>query len=90
MRACERYIRKLNPVGEYPHLVENEAFFLTAARLSGLSVPPNALVTDRDGAPALLVRRFDRITVEGVPRALAVEDGCQVADRPRPTTTCSV
>jgi serine/threonine-protein kinase HipA len=81
-RAGERSILKLNPVGEYPHLVENEAFFLAAARSSGFTVPPNDLVTDRDGASGLLVRRFDRITVDGQIRALAVEDGCQAADRP--------
>lgn len=81
-RTGERAILKLNPVGQYPHLVENEAFFLDAARLSGLSVPEHDLVTDRDGAPGLLVRRFDRVTVDGLQRALAVEDGCQAADRP--------
>lgn len=81
-RAGERYILKLNPIGEYPHLVENEAFFLTAARRSGLTVPSNELVTDREGTSGLLVRRFDRITVDGQLRALAVEDGCQAADRP--------
>lgn len=81
-RAGERYILKLNPISEYPHLVENERFFLDAARACGLTVPPHNLVTDRDGAPGLLVRRFDRITVAGELRALAVEDGCQAADRP--------
>ena len=81
-RAGERFILKLNPISDYPHLVENEAFFLDAARVSGLSVPPHDLVTDRDGALGLLVRRFDRITVDGELRALAVEDGCQAADRP--------
>ena len=81
-RAGERFILKLNPVSDYPHLVENEAFFLDAARVSGLGVPPHDLVVDRDGAPGLLVRRFDRITVDGELRALAVEDGCQVAGRP--------
>jgi serine/threonine-protein kinase HipA len=81
-RAGERYILKLNPVREYPHLVENEAFFLAAAKASGLAVPSNDVVTDRDGAPGLLVRRFDRITVDGQLGALAVEDGCQAADRP--------
>ena len=64
------------------HLVENEAFFLDAAHTSGLTVPPHQLVADRHGAPGLLVRRFDRITVSGEVRALAVEDGCQAADRP--------
>jgi serine/threonine-protein kinase HipA len=77
----ERYILKLDPV-EYPHLVENEAFFLDAARRSGLSVPPSVVVRDADGKPGLLVRRFDRITVDGTVRALAVEDGCQACNRP--------
>lgn len=81
-RTGERAILKLNPVGQYPHLVENEAFFLGAARLSGLTVPGHELVTDRNGARGLLVRRFDRVTVDGALRALAVEDGCQAADRP--------
>jgi len=80
-RAGERHILKLNPV-EYPHLVENEAFFLDAARTSGLSVPPSEVVTDRDGQPGLLIRRFDRVTVDGAMGLLAVEDGCQASDRP--------
>lgn len=81
-RAGDRYILKLNPVGEYPYLVENEAFFLDAARKSGLAVPPSDLVTDRDGASGLLIRRFDRVTFNGQLSALAVEDGCQAAGRP--------
>jgi len=80
-RAGERYILKLNPV-EFPHLVENEKFFLDAARKSGLNVPRSELVTDADGGPGLLITRFDRVTVAGVPRLLAVEDGCQVSGRP--------
>ena len=80
-RAGERDILKLNPA-EYPHLVENEAFFLHAARKAGLDVPPGELVTDRDGRTGLLVRRFDRVTVDGALRSLAAEDGCQVSDRP--------
>lgn len=80
-RAGERFILKLNPV-EFPHLVENEKFFLDAARKSGLSVPPAELAVDADGAAGLLVKRFDRITVNDAPRPLAVEDGCQVLNRP--------
>jgi serine/threonine-protein kinase HipA len=80
-RAGERFILKLNPT-EYPHLVENEKFFLDAADESGLYVAPSELVNDADGMPGLLVRRFDRITVAGATRLLAVEDGCQVSDRP--------
>jgi len=80
-RIGERYILKLNPA-EYPHLVENEAFFLAAARSSGLDVWPSEVVTDSDGQVGLLVRRFDRVTADGAPQLLAVEDGCQVLDRP--------
>jgi serine/threonine-protein kinase HipA len=80
-RVGERSILKLNPA-EYPHLVEDEAFFLDAARKSGLSVPVSEVVNDRDGRAGLLVRRFDRVTVDGALRMLAVEDGCQMTNRP--------
>ncbi len=80
-RSGERYILKLNPA-EYPHLVENEAFFLKAARTSGLSVSSSELVYDVDNRPGLLVRRFDRTTVDRTLHLLAVEDGCQVQNRP--------
>ncbi|MGH3545912.1 MAG: HipA N-terminal domain-containing protein [Mycobacteriales bacterium] len=69
-RAGERYILKLNPA-QYPHLVENEAFFLAAARTSGLNVPRSEIVTDAEGQPGLLVRRFDRITVDGSARLIS-------------------
>jgi serine/threonine-protein kinase HipA len=80
-RAGERYILKLNPP-EFSYLVENEKFFLAAAKNSGLRVPPNELVTDADGKNGLLIRRFDRVTVNGKLQSLAVEDGCQALDRP--------
>jgi serine/threonine-protein kinase HipA len=80
-RAGERYILKLNPP-EFPHLVEDEKFFLDAAAKSGLNVPPRELVLDVEGEPGLLVRRFDRVTVDGAVSSLAVEDGCQALDRP--------
>lgn len=72
-----RWILKLTPP-EYPHLVENEAFFLDAAARCGLPVAEARVVHDADGASGLLVRRFDRqVTEEGV-IALAQEDACQV------------
>lgn len=80
-RAGESWILKLNPA-EYPHLVENEAFFLEAARRSRLTVPVSQVATDREGRAGLLIRRFDRVTVDGRQRQLAVEDGCQVSGRP--------
>lgn len=80
-QAGERYILKLTP-REYPHLVENEAFFLQAARSSGIVTPTARVLRDVDGEAGLLVRRFDRITADGATVALAVEDGCQVCNRP--------
>lgn len=74
------YILKIDPP-EFPHLVENEAFFLDAARRSGLATVEASVIRDTVGAAGLLVRRFDRIVVDGAPRRLAVEDGCQVLDR---------
>ncbi len=74
------FILKLNPRG-YPHLVENEHFFLDAARASGVPAAIAELVYDREGEPGLLVRRFDRVQQEGVWRPLAQEDGCQVLGR---------
>ena len=78
-----RFILKLNPP-EYPHLVENEACFLQAARLSGLEGASAILVRDRDGQRGLLVQRFDRVPQGSdlSPRMLAVEDACQVLGRP--------
>lgn len=71
-----RWILKLDPP-EFPHLVENEAFFLDAAERSGLTVPYREVVHDAVGARGLLVQRFDRRS----DRRLAAEDGCQVAGR---------
>lgn len=74
-------ILKLNPEG-YPHLVENEDFFLGLAGACGLPVPEHGLLSDRAGRLGLLVERFDRVVVPGEPpRRLAQEDGCQVLGR---------
>ena len=77
-RENERYMLKLDPP-EFPHLVANEAFFLEAARRSGLEVAAAEVVEDATGAPGLLVTRFDRVADEtGGVLPLAQEDGCQV------------
>lgn len=74
------YILKLNPP-EFPHLVENEAFFFRAAAHTRLRLANVELVHDKRGAPGLLVNRFDRIPEGDIIRPLAVEDACQVLGR---------
>ncbi len=78
--ADAAWILKLDPP-EFPHLVANEAFFLAAARRSGLRVADSELVHDRTGRPGLLVRRFDRVLRGGKRTALPQEDACQVLGR---------
>ena len=86
-----RFVLKLDPP-EFPHLVPNEAFFLSAARRSGVESAKAEVVHDADGAAGLLVRRFDRVQdPSGRTVALAQEDACQVlgrypADKYRVTT----
>jgi serine/threonine-protein kinase HipA len=80
-RANSRFVLKLNPP-EFPNLVANEAFFLTAARRSGLETAEAEVVRDAQGTSGLLVRRFDRIPVtQGGVVSLAQEDACQVLAR---------
>lgn len=79
--ADARYILKLNPP-EFAHLVENEAYFLRAARVSGMAAAHAEVVRDAAGSSGLLVRRFDRVPAEGGGvRMVAQEDGCQVLGR---------
>lgn len=74
------YILKLTPP-EFPHLVENEAFFLTAAAESGIRVAPHTVIFDRTGASGLLVTRFDRVHLaQGPCLRLAQEDAVQVSN----------
>ena len=79
--ACS-YLLKLDPP-EFSHLVENEAFFLQAARDAGLEVTEATLVRDASGRPGLLVKRFDRefAADEGSMLSHAQEDACQVLSR---------
>ncbi|MGL5811490.1 MAG: type II toxin-antitoxin system HipA family toxin [Nocardioides sp.] len=75
--AGSELLLKLNP-REFRHLVENEHFFLAAARTAGIRTVDAALVHDSTGEPGLAVTRFDRDIVGGTRTAYAVEDGCQV------------
>ena len=81
-RAHERFLLKLDPP-EFPHLVDNEAFFLAAARDSGLAAASAEIVVDGSGRRGLLVRRFDRVAANHTNSTtmLAQEDACQVLGR---------
>ena len=76
--ADKRYILKVDPP-EFPHVVENEAYFVRRAALAHFPVVSARIVHDRTGRPGLLVERFDRVIgPDGQGVALAVEDGAQV------------
>lgn len=80
-RTNDRYLLKLDPP-EFPHLVANEAFFLEAARRSGIDAAEAEVVHDAAATPGLLVRRFDRVPArDGGVTMLAQEDACQVLSR---------
>lgn len=78
-RAHERFILKLDPP-EYPHVVENEAYFIALAARAGIPTVTASVVHDADGRAGLLVTRFDRVVGSGAPVRLAVEDACQAQD----------
>ncbi len=80
-RRGERYLLKVDPP-EYPHVVQDEAFFLAWAREARIDSARAQIVRDADGVPGLLVRRFDRIAQrDGTTTAIACEDACQVLGR---------
>ena len=77
-QAGKRYILKVAPP-EYPHVVENEAYFIRRAALAHFPVVSARTVHDAIGRPGLLVERFDRVNdMNGHLVALAVEDAAQV------------
>lgn len=74
------HLLKLDPP-EYPHVVDNEAFFLRVARRLRQRVVEAEVVHDREGRPGLLVTRFDRVADGDRIRRLSVEDGAQLLGR---------
>jgi len=77
-RAGRRYILKIDSP-EFPHVVENEAYFLGLARRARFPVVGARVVHDATDRPGLLVERFDRVSMpDGSARPLAVEDAAQV------------
>ena len=77
-----RYLLKLDPP-EHPHLVENEAAHLSAAKSLKIPVASSSIITDGNGLPGLLVERFDRAkSADGSWVRLPFEDGTQVLGLP--------
>ncbi|WP_158295006.1 type II toxin-antitoxin system HipA family toxin [Nocardioides caeni] len=77
-----RQLLKLNPP-RVRHLVENEHFFINAAKHAGIRTVDARIVADKDDELGLAVTRFDRIeTPAGETLSLPVEDGCQVLGLP--------
>jgi len=76
--AGGRYVLKPQ-TGTYPALPENEHVTTQLAKLVGIEVAPNGLVSLKDGTLAYVVRRFDRLP-DG--RKLRQEDFCQLAELP--------
>ncbi|WP_446225772.1 type II toxin-antitoxin system HipA family toxin [Nocardia sp. IBHARD005] len=76
-----RFILQLSQSG-FPHLIENEAAHMAAARTLKLGVAESELVHDKSGQPGLLLRRFDRVHEGDSWRRLAFEDATQVLGLP--------
>ena len=72
-----RLILKLDPP-RHPHLVENEAVHLVAAKRLRIPVAEGAVVVDRHGRSGLLVERFDRVRDGDEWARLPLEDAAQV------------
>lgn len=75
--AGKTFILKLEPDG-YPGPLANEHHHLLAARKLRHPVAESRLIFDDDGAPGLLVTRFDRVTSPTGERRLAMEDATQI------------
>ena len=80
-RAGKRFILKVDPP-EFPHVVEDEAYFVERARSARVDAVEASVVHDADGRNGLLVTRFDRIALpSGSTLPVACEDACQVLGR---------
>ena len=73
--AGGRYILKPQPA-RYPSVPQNEHVTMLMASAAGIETPPFGLVWLKDGSPAFLIKRFDRLE-DG--SKLQVEDFCQLS-----------
>jgi len=73
-----RYILKPEPA-RFPAVRQNEHATMRLASLVGIDIPPCGLVWLKDGSPAFLIKRFDRLD-DG--RKLPAEDFCQLSESP--------
>jgi serine/threonine-protein kinase HipA len=78
--AGQDYILKFNPK-DVAFAVENEFYFLSLANQCGIKTAKFDLLTDKEGAHALRLSRFDRVNTRPNKTRLAVEDGAQVLGR---------
>ncbi len=72
------HILKPEPA-RFPSVPQNEHATMLMASLVGIETPPFGLVWLKDGSPAYLIKRFDRLE-DG--SKLPVEDFCQLSERP--------
>jgi len=74
----KQYILKL-PSSKYPNLIENEHFFMSIAKISGLETAATAIIYDKANQPGLLVERFDRRfdDLKKTFQRIHLEDSCQ-------------
>jgi serine/threonine-protein kinase HipA len=75
--AGGRYILKPQ-TNTYPALPENEHLTTRLAALVGIETGPNGIIPLKDGSPAFVVARFDRLR-DG--HKLRMEDFCQLAEK---------
>ena len=70
-----RYLLKPEPA-RFPSVPQNEHVTMLMAEVVGIETPPFGLVWLKDGSPAYLIKRFDRLDDSG---KLQLEDFCQLS-----------
>ena len=73
--APSNFILKPN-MSHFQFSIENECFCMMLANAVGLSVPP-VMIFRKEGQKVLLIKRYDRILDNDIPKRLHQEDFCQ-------------
>lgn len=69
------------PTPDYSQLPEIEHLSMKLAKLAKIETVPHTLIKMKDGAPAYLTRRIDRLGEAGAARKIHMEDMCQLTGR---------